>query len=146
MNLSDLRPAKGARKARKRVGRGHGCHVKTAGRGSNGQNSRSGGGKGPGFEGGQTPWYRRLPKYRGFKNPDRTIFQIVSLSDLNNFEANEVVTPDVLIESGVTSRSNRPFKVLANGTIDRPLKVHLHAFTEAAREAIEAAGGTVEVI
>ena len=146
MNLSDLRPAKGARKARKRVGRGHGCHVKTAGRGSNGQNARSGGGKGPGFEGGQTPWYRRLPKYRGFKNPDRTIFQIVSLSDLNNFEANEVVTPDVLIERGVTSRSNRPFKVLANGTIDRALKVQLHAFTEAAREAIEAAGGTVEVI
>ena len=146
MNLSDLRPAKGARKSRKRVGRGHGCHVKTAGRGSNGQNARSGGGKGPGFEGGQTPWYRRLPKFRGFKNPDRVIFQIVTLSDLNQFEAGSVVTPEAIIERGVVSRSNRPFKVLNNGSIDRALTVQLHAFTASAREAIEAAGGKVEVL
>lgn len=146
MNLSDLKPAKGARHVRKRVGRGHGCHVKTAGRGSNGQNARSGGAKGPGFEGGQTPWYRRLPKFRGFKNPDKVIFQVVTLSHLNSFEAGDVVTPEALIELGVVSRSNRPFKVLNNGTIDRALTVQLHAFTQAAREAIEAAGGKVEVL
>jgi len=146
MNLSDLKPAPGSCKARKRVGRGHGCHVKTCCRGSNGQNARSGGGKGPGFEGGQTPWYRRLPKYRGFKNPNKVIFQVVSLSDLDRFEAGETVTPEALVERGLISRANRPFKVLGSGKLTRALTVQLHGFSESARAAIEAAGGTVEVL
>ena len=146
MELGDLRPASGARKPKKRVGRGHGCHVKTAGRGSKGQNARSGGGKGPGFEGGQTPWYRRLPKFRGFKNPNKVIYQTVSLSALDRFEPNETVTPESLIERGIARRSNRPFKVLANGKITHALTVQLHGFTQASRAAIEAAGGKVEVL
>ncbi len=145
MNLSDLNTTRGARKPRKRVGRG-GCHGKTSCRGSNGQNARSGGGKGPGFEGGQTPWYRRLPKYRGFNNPNKVYFQVINLSDLEAFDADTVVTPELLVERGVSSRSNRPFKVLANGTITRPLTVQLHGFSQAARAAIEAAGGKVEVL
>lgn len=146
MNLSDLKAATGARKSRKRVGRGHGCSPKTAGRGMNGQNSRSGGGKGPGFEGGQTPWYRRLPKYRGFNNPDKTIFQIITLSALDTLEANSTVTPETLIEKGIVRRANRPFKVLATGTLTKALTVQLHGFTQAAKTAIEGAGGKVEVL
>ena len=145
MNLSDIKPARGARKPRKRVGRS-GCHGKTSCRGSNGQNARSGGGVSPGFEGGQTPWYRRLPKYRGFNNPNKVVFQLVSLSDLDLFDVDTVVSPEVLVESGVTSRSNRPFKVVANGSLTKALTVHAHAFTEAARAAIEASGGKVEVL
>lgn len=146
MNLSELKPATGARKRRKRVGRGHGCSPKTAGRGMNGQNSRSGGGKGPGFEGGQTPWYRRLPKFRGFNNPNKTIFQPVTLSALDTFDADTTVTPELLIEKGVVHRSNRPFKVLGTGKLTKKLTVQLHGFTESAKAAIEAAGGKVEVL
>lgn len=146
MNLSDLKPAGGARKRRKRVGRGHGAWCKTAGRGSNGQNARSGGGKGPGFEGGQTPWYRRLPKYRGFHNPNKTIFQPITLTALDSFDADTTVTPELLIEKGVVRRSNRPFKVLGTGKLTKALTVQLHGFTEAARAAIEQAGGKVEVL
>ncbi len=146
MNLSDLKPNFGARRPRKRVGRGHGCHVKTAGRGMNGQNARSGGGKGPGFEGGQTPWYRRLPKFRGFNNPHKVIFQQVTLSQLESLDANTVVTPELLVERGVVRRSNRPFKVLATGKLTKSLTVQLHGFTENAKAAIEAAGGKVEVL
>lgn len=146
MNLSDLKPNNGARKPRKRVGRGHGCHVKTAGRGSNGQNARSGGGKGPGFEGGQTPWYRRLPKYRGFTNANKTIFQLISLSLLETFESGAVVTPEIIIEKGLVRRSNRPFKVVANGSLTKSVTVQLHACTAAAQAAIEGAGGKVEVL
>lgn len=146
MNLSDLKPTKGARKPRKRVGRGHGCSPKTAGRGMNGQNSRSGGGKGPGFEGGQTPWYRRLPKFRGFNNPNKTIFQLITLSMLETFDAGAVVTPELIVEKGTVRRSNRPFKVVGNGSLTKSLTVQLHAFTEAAQAAIENAGGKVEVL
>ena len=145
MNLSDIKPARGSRKPRKRVGRS-GCHGKTSCRGSNGQNARSGGGVSPGFEGGQTPWYRRLPKYRGFNNPNKVVFQLVSLADLDLFDADTVVSPEVLVESGVASRSNRPFKVVGNGSLSKALTVHAHAFTEAARAAIEASGGKVEVL
>ena len=146
MNLSDLKPATGARKRRKRVGRGPGCSGKTAGRGSNGQNARSGGAKGPWFEGGQTPWYRRLPKFRGFKNPDRTVFQVITLTALDTFDANSTVTPELLIEKGVVRRANRPFKVLGTGKLTKALTVHLHGFTESAKAAIEGAGGKVEVL
>lgn len=146
MNLSDLKPQNGSRKGKKRVGRGHGCHVKTSCRGSNGQNARSGGGKGPGFEGGQTPWYRRLPKYKGFNNPNKIFFQVITLSDLDRFEADETVTPELLVERKISSRSNRPFKVLGTGKLTKALTVQLHGFSNSAREAIEAAGGKVEVL
>lgn len=145
MQGNDLKPAKGARKKRKRVGRG-GEHGTFSCRGMNGQNSRSGGGKGPGFEGGQTPWFRRLPKYRGFKNPFRTEYQEVSLSDLNRFENGDTVTPELLVEKGVLKSDRLPIKVLGNGKVEKQLTVALHAFTGSAREAIEGAGGKTEVI
>ncbi|HXE73437.1 MAG TPA: 50S ribosomal protein L15 [Candidatus Nitrosotenuis sp.] len=143
---NDLKAPEGARKGPKRVGRGHGCHPKTAGRGTKGQNARSGGGKGPGFEGGQTPWYRRLPKYRGFKNRFRTEYRVVSLADLEGFEEGATVTPEALLEKRVIKSLNKPIKVLGNGKLSRKLTVHLHAFTQTARQAIEEAGGKVEVI
>jgi large subunit ribosomal protein L15 len=145
MNLSDLKAAPGARRPRKRVGRS-GCHGKTSCRGSNGQNARSGGGVAPGFEGGQTPWYRRLPKYRGFNNPNKVVFQLVSLADLDNFDAGTVVTPELIVETGVSSRSTRPFKLVANGSLSKAVTVQVHAVTEAARAAVEAAGGKIEVL
>ncbi len=145
MKANDLRPNKGARKSRKRVGRG-GHRGTYCGRGMNGQNSRSGGGKGAGFEGGQTPWYRRLPKYRGFTNPFRTEYQEVALSDLNSFDDGSTVTPELLQEKRIVKTLRKPIKVLGNGKLERKLTVALHAFTSSARAAIEAAGGKVEVI
>lgn len=145
MDLSDLKPSPGARHPKKRVGRG-GCHGKTSCRGSNGQNARSGGGVAPGFEGGQTPWYRRLPKYRGFNNPNKVVFQLVSLGDLELFDAGTVVTPELIVESKISSRSNRPFKLVANGTLTKSLTVQVHAATQAALAAVQAVGGTVEVL
>lgn len=142
---NDLKPNKGARKRKKRVGRG-GDHGTFSCRGMNGQNSRAGGGKGPGFEGGQTPWYRRLPKYRGFKNHFRTEYQVISLADLNRFEDDVTVTPELLVESGVIKSVRQPVKVLGNGKLEKKLTVALHAFTGSAREAIEGAGGKTEVI
>ncbi len=146
MRANDLNSPNGARHRRKRVGRGHGSHVKTAGRGQKGQSSRSGGTKGPGFEGGQTPWYRRLPKFRGFKNPFRTEYTEVSLGSLEVFEDGQTVTPELLREHGLVRSLSLPIKVLGNGTISRKLTVALHAFTATARAAIEEAGGKVEVI
>jgi large subunit ribosomal protein L15 len=146
MNISDLKPAQGSTKRRKRVGRGHGCHVKTAGRGSKGQNSRSGGGKGPAFEGGQSPWYRRLPKFKGFKNNDKVIFSIVSLGRLNGLDAGTVVTPELLRDMKLIRKLDKPIKVLAAGKLEKALTVRLHAFSEAAKAGIEAAGGKAEVI
>lgn len=142
---NDLKPNKGSRKRKKRVGRG-GDHGTFSCRGMNGQNSRSGGGKGPGFEGGQTPWFRRLPKYRGFNNPFRTEYQEVSLADLNRFADGDTVTPELLVEKGVVKSVRQPVKVLGNGKLERKLTVALHAFTGTAREAIEGAGGKTEVI
>lgn len=146
MDANDLRSPKGARHARKRVARGHGCHVKTAGRGSNGQSSRSGGTKAPGFEGGQTPWYRRLPKFKGFKNPFRTVYTEVAVGSLDRFEDGAEVTPETLVECGLIRNLNNPVKILNNGTISHKLVVVAHAFTAGARAAIEEAGGKVEEI
>lgn len=146
MDANDLRAPKGARHARKRVARGHGCHVKTAGRGSNGQKSRSGGTKAPGFEGGQTPWYRRLPKFKGFKNPFRLVYTEVSVGSLERFNDGESVTPESLLEKGLIRNLRNPIKLLGNGTLSRKLHVVLHAFTTGAREAVENAGGSVEEI
>lgn len=146
MKMSDIKPAPGSRKRSKRVGRGHGCHGKTACKGSKGQNARSGGSKGPGFEGGQTPWYRRLPKYKGFKSLDKEVFSIVNLASLGCFEANEVVTPEALMEKKLVKNIERPIKLLAKGILDKALTVRLHKFSGKAVEAIEAAGGKAEVI
>lgn len=146
MYSNTIKPNPGSHHARKRVGRGHGCSVKTAGRGSNGQGSRSGGLKAPGFEGGQTPWYRRLPKYRGFKNRFRVEFTEIAVGSLERFEDGETVDPFVLLKVGLVRNLNNPIKVLGNGTLTKKLTVQLHAFTASSREVIEKAGGTAEEI
>lgn len=146
MELHELQPSAGSRKERKRKGRGIGTgNGKTAGKGHKGQNARSGGGVRPGFEGGQMPIFRRLPK-RGFKNPNRTEYAIVNLETLNRFDEGTEVTPALLVESGVVSNEKDGIKVLGNGTLDRKLTVQAHKFSGSAKEAIEAAGGTTEVI
>lgn len=148
MKLHELKPNKGgAVKATKRLGRGTGSgQGTTAGRGHDGQNSRSGGGVRPGFEGGQMPIYRRLPK-RGFTNIFAKKFTIVNLSDLNDrFEDGAEITPVSLIESGLINRLNDGIKVLGNGNLDKKLTVKANKFSKSAIEKIEANGGKVEVI
>ena len=145
MKLTDIVPPEGARRKRKRVGRG-GKWGKTCARGYNGQNSRSGGGKGPGFEGGQTPWYMRLPKFRGFNNIFRQEYSIVSLDDLDIVTGTKVIDPDVLVQVGLIKNTDQPVKILANGTISKALTVKAHKFSESAKKAIEEAGGKAEVI
>lgn len=146
MKLHELKPAEGSRKVRNRVGRGIGSgNGKTAGKGHKGQNARSGGGVRLGFEGGQTPLFRRLPK-RGFTNINRKEFAIVNLSMLNRFEDGTEVTPELLLETGVISKLNDGVKILASGAVEKKLTVKAHKFSSSAKEAIEAAGGSVEVI
>lgn len=146
MKLHELKPAQGARKARNRVGRGIGSgNGKTAGRGHKGQNARSGGGVRPGFEGGQMPLFQRLPK-RGFTNINRKEYAIVNLDALNRFEDGTEVTPELLIETGVVRNEKSGIKILAKGNIEKKLTVKANKFSSAAKEAIEAAGGTAEVI
>ncbi len=145
MNLTSLRPPRGSRTKRKRVARG-GKLGKTATRGANGQNSRSGGGKYPGFEGGQTPWYQRLPKFRGFNNKFREEYQIVSLDELDRIEDAKEVTIELLHKNNLVKRIDKPVKILANGKISRALTVKVSAFSRKAKEAIESAGGKAEVI
>jgi len=146
MRLHELRPAEGTNKSKKRVGRGTGSGLgTTAGRGMNGQNSRSGGGVRPGFEGGQMPLFRRIPK-RGFKNRNRIIWTTVNVEDLNAFEANTVITPELLIECGMVKKFNDGIKVLGDGELNVGLTVKANKFTQSAIEKIEAAGGKAEVI
>ena len=146
MKLHELKPAEGSRSERKRLGRGIGSgQGKTAGKGHKGQNARSGGGVRLGFEGGQTPLFRRLPK-RGFTNFSRIEFAIVNLDALNRFEEGTEVTPELLIETGVVSNEKAGIKILAKGNVEKKLTVKAHKFSSAAKEAIEAAGGTTEVI
>jgi large subunit ribosomal protein L15 len=146
MKLHELKPAEGSRHERKRKGRGIGSgNGKTAGKGHKGQNARSGGGVRPGFEGGQTPLFRRLPK-RGFTNINRKEFAIVNLDTLNRFEDGTEVTPELLIETGVVSKEKAGIKILAKGKVEKKLTVKAHKFSSAAKEAIEAAGGQTEVI
>ncbi|XQM92909.1 50S ribosomal protein L15 [Bacillus shihchuchen] len=146
MKLHELKPAEGSRKVRNRVGRGIGSgNGKTAGKGHKGQNARSGGGVRLGFEGGQTPLFRRLPK-RGFTNINRKEFAIVNLSTLNRFEDGTEVTPELLLETGVISKLNDGVKILASGAVEKKLTVKAHKFSSSAKEAIEAAGGSVEAI
>lgn len=146
MKLHELKPAEGARKEPKRKGRGIGSgNGKTAGKGHKGQNARSGGGVRLGFEGGQTPLFRRLPK-RGFTNINRKDYAIVNLDTLNRFEDGTEVTPALLIETGIVSKEKAGIKILAKGNIEKKLNVKANKFSSTAKEAIEAAGGTTEVI
>lgn len=146
MKLHELKAAEGSRKSRNRVGRGSSSgNGKTAGRGQKGQKARSGGRVRLGFEGGQTPLFQTLPK-RGFTNYNRKEFDIVNLDTLNRFEEGTEVTPDVLVEAGVIKNKKSGIKVLAKGNIDHKLTVKANKFSSAAKEAIEAAGGSVEVI
>jgi large subunit ribosomal protein L15 len=146
MKLHELKPAAGSRKERNRVGRGTGSgNGKTAGRGTKGQKSRSGGGVRLGFEGGQTPLFRRLPK-RGFTNVNRKEYAVVNIDTLNRFEEGTEVTPELLIESGIVKSEKAGIKILANGNVEKKLTIKAHKFSAAAKEAIEAAGGKIEVI
>lgn len=146
MKLHDLRPDEGATKKRKRVGRGHGSgHGKTAGRGTKGQNSRSGGGVSPYFEGGQLPLVRRLPFKRGFSNIFRTNYQEVNIDQLEDrFEAGAEITPEALAAAGLVRDANEPVVILGRGELGTAFTVKAHRFSKSAREKIEAAGGTVE--
>lgn len=146
MNLHDMKPAAGARKSRKRIGRGIGSGFgKTSGKGHKGQNARSGGGTRLGFEGGQTPLFQRLPK-RGFTNINRKDYTIVNLDKLNLFDEGTEVTPELLLESGVVSKVKSGIKVLGNGNLEKKITVKAHKFSASAKEAIEKAGGQTEVI
>ncbi|ADU65107.1 50S ribosomal protein L15 [Desulfurispirillum indicum] len=146
MGLHDLQPAPGSRKNRKRIGRGPGSGWgKTAGKGHKGQKSRSGGKVAVGFEGGQMPLYRRLPK-RGFKNPCGKEYAIVNLSQLNSFDEGTVVDLDLLCKTGVVKSSLDGIKVLGNGELEKKLVVKAVKFSKSAREAIEAKGGQAEVV
>ncbi len=142
MRLNSLRPAPGAKKDTKRVGRGIGSGTgKTAGRGHKGQKSRSGGSVRPGFEGGQMPLQRRLPK-RGFNNKFRKEFVIVSLTQLDSFEGGQEITKEALVEAGMV-KTGRLVKVLANGEISKAITVNVDKVSAQAKELIEKAGGTV---
>jgi len=146
MRLNDLAPEKGQQKNRKRVGRGVASgNGKTAGRGSKGQNARSGGGVRPGYEGGQMPIHRRLPK-RGFKNAFKKVFAVVNVQDLNRFEADSVVDEVLLIKSGLVKGDRDGIKVLGNGDPQIPVTVRVNKISVSARQKIEAAGGKIEVI
>ncbi len=145
MKMTDLKPARGAVKRRKIVGKGPGSgHGKTATRGSKGQNSRTGGGVRPGFEGGQTPIYRKIP-IRGFKSIDKTMFDVVNVDQLSIFENGSTVTPGDLKKKGFVGGSD-PVKILGNGELKNKLTVKAHAFSASAVEKIKAAGGTTEVL
>jgi large subunit ribosomal protein L15 len=147
MKLHDLKPNQGSKKNRKRVGRGTGSgYGKTAGRGMNGQNSRSGGGVPLWHQGGDTPYYRRMPKKPGFKNFNRVDYQEVNLEYLSQFRKDSEVTPEVLREAELINTLSRPVVILSRGELKKPLKVKAHRFSRKAVEKIEKAGGTVEVI
>ena len=146
MKLHDLKPAVGATTAEKRLGRGIGSGLgKTSGKGHKGAKARSGGGKGPGFEGGQIPLMRRIPK-RGFTNKFRTEYCAINVDRLNIFEDGQVVTPVELIEAGITKNILDGVKIMGNGEITKKLTVKANKFTASAKEKIEAAGGKVEMI
>lgn len=147
MQLNDLFPAPGSRKKRKRVGRGNASgHGTTAGRGDKGQNSRSGGGKGPGFEGGQNPMHMRMPKLGGFKNRNRVEYAVVNVGRLEDLYAKgETVDVDTLFAHGVIKAKTVPVKVLGDGELTKSLTVKVDRVSGPARAKIEAAGGTVDL-
>ena len=146
MKLHELKPAQGSRKVRNRVGRGTSSgNVKTSGRGQKGQKARSGGGVRPGFEGGQTPLFRRLPK-RGFTNVNAKEYALVNLDQLNVFEDGTEVTPALLKEAGIVRNFKSGVKVLGNGELTKKLTVKAAKFSKSAEAAITAKGGSIEVI
>ena len=146
MKLHELRAVPGATRAPKRKGRGTGTgNGTTAGRGMNGQKSRSGGGVRLGFEGGQMPLYRRIPK-RGFTNIWGTEYTVLNVSDLNRFEADSTVTPETLKEAGLAKQVKDGIKILGGGDLEKGLTVQANKFSKTAVEKIEAAGGKAEVI
>lgn len=143
ITLSNLKPASGSTQARKRVGRGPGSGLgKTSGKGNKGHKARTGGGTNPGFEGGQMPMYRRLPK-RGFTNPFRVENQVVNLSDLKKVAAADI-SPETLYSAGLIGKPDSPAKLLGTGDADRPYTVRGVALSASARAKIEAAGGNIE--
>lgn len=146
MKLEDLKPGPGSRKRNKRVGRGIGSgHGKTSCKGHKGQKARSGGPKGPAFEGGQMPLQRRLPK-RGFKNRFAVEFAIINLKDINTLEGIDLITADILHEKGIIKDLKSGLKVLGDGEIQRPVTIHADAFSASALAKIAAAGGKAEVV
>jgi len=146
MRINDLSPVKGSRKRKKRVGRGPGSgHGKTSCRGHKGQKSRSGGSIRPGFEGGQMPIHRRLPK-RGFTNIFKKEYVLVNVKDLERFDADSTLDIDALKDAGLVKDVKDGVKLLGDGAISRPLTVKVHKVSKVAREKIEAAGGKVEMI
>lgn len=146
MRLHELRPPKGARKTRKRVGRGEGSGLgKTCGRGHKGQRSRSGASMNPGFEGGQMPLQRRVPK-RGFTNIFKKKFALINLRDLASFESGSVIDPEALVAAGLIGSKSDKVKLLGLGEINRPLTLKVHGVSAQARQAVESAGGAVELL
>ena len=146
MKIEDLKPAQGQSKKNKRVGRGIGSgHGKTSCKGHKGQKARSGGPKGPAFEGGQMPLQRRLPK-RGFKNHFSIEYAIINLKDINKIEGVDTITPEVLIENGLIKDLKNGLKVLGEGDIQRGIVVKADAFSASALSKIAAAGGKAEVV
>ncbi len=147
MRQDELSPAPGSKHSRKRVGRGDGSgHGTYSGRGCKGQKSRSGAKMRPGFEGGQLPLIKRLPRKRGFVNIFRVEYSIVNIDKLNAFESGSEVTPEKLVAAGVVKSLRHPIKILAEGDINRPLLVKVNKFSAAAKAKIEVAGGTVEEV
>jgi large subunit ribosomal protein L15 len=147
LKLFELKPKLGSRKRPKRWGCGYAASGKYAGRGMSGQNARTGDGVRPGFEGGQTPLTRRLPKMDGIPNPPRRKFTVVNLSVLEEkFNANDVVDPNILLEKRVIKEIGYGIKILGDGELTKPLIVKAHAFSEKARQKIESVGGKAEVI
>jgi len=146
MKLDELKPYPGSRRRNKRVGRGIGSgHGKTSCKGHKGQKSRSGGNKGPGFEGGQMPLQRRLPK-RGFKNRLALEYAVINLKDINALKEIDVITPEALLEKGVIKHLKSGLKILGEGTLERSITIKADAFSASALAKIEAAGGKAEVI
>ena len=147
MKQHELRPARDSRRPRKRIGRGDGSgYGSYSGRGMKGQKSRSGGNIRPGFEGGQLPIIKSLPRLRGFTNIFRKEFSVVNLDRLAGFPANSEVTPQILADAGIIKNLKRPVKLLGRGEVGIPLVVEAHRFSRSARRKIEAAGGSVSEI
>ena len=147
MRQDELSPAPGSKKNRKRVGRGDGSgHGTYSGRGVKGQKSRAGYKMRPGFEGGQLPLIKRLPRKRGFTNIFRTEYSVVNMDKLNTFESGSEITPESLLAAGMVKSLRNPVKILAGGEIDRPVSVKAHKFSAAAKAKIEAAGGSAEEV
>ncbi|MBI5182372.1 MAG: 50S ribosomal protein L15 [Nitrospirae bacterium] len=146
MRLNELSPTRGAKKKEKRIGRGPGSgHGKTATKGHKGQNARSGGPKGAGFEGGQMPFQRRIPK-RGFTNIFKKRYTILNLKDLSEFKVSDVISPELLLERGVIKRLGDGLKILGEGELKGPIAIKANRFSNSALKKIEAAGGKAEVI